>query len=58
MKRLQRRTKRNNITSETSNSIRTNVLSTRVNNFQQMLSLRWQALSPRDQLALAVVSMF
>lgn len=58
MKRLQRRTKRNNITSETSNSIRTNVLSTRVNNFQQMLSLRWQALSPRDQLALAVLSMF
>ena len=58
MKRLQRRTKRNNITSETSNSIGTNVLSTRVNNFQQMLSLRWQALSPRDQLALAVLSMF
>ena len=58
MKRLQRRTKRNNITSETSNSIRTNVLSTRVNNFQQMLSLRWQALSPRDQLALAVLSIF
>lgn len=58
MKRLQRRTKRNNITPETSNSIGTNVLSTRVNNFQQMLSLRWQALSPRDQLALAVLSMF
>ncbi|WP_201539018.1 type II secretion system protein GspM [Psychrobacter sp. 1044] len=58
MKRLQRRTKRNNITSETSNSIGTNVLSTRVNNFQQMLSLRWQALSPRDQLALAVLSIF
>lgn len=58
MKRLQRRTKRNNITSETNNSIGTNVLSTRVNNFQQMLSLRWQALSPRDQLALAVLSMF
>lgn len=58
MKRLQRRTKRNNITLETSNSIGTNVLSTRVNNFQQMLSLRWQALSPRDQLALAVLSMF
>lgn len=58
MKRLQRRTKRNNITSETSNSIGTNALSTRVNNFQQMLSLRWQALSPRDQLALAVLSMF
>ncbi|MFK3989790.1 MULTISPECIES: type II secretion system protein GspM [unclassified Psychrobacter] len=58
MKRLQRRTKRNNITPETSNSIGTNVLSTRVNNFQQMLSLRWQVLSPRDQLALAVLSMF
>ena len=58
MKRLQRRTKRNNITPETSNSIGTNVLSTRVNNFQQMLSLRWQALSPRDQLALAVLSIF
>lgn len=58
MKRLQRRTKRNNITLETSNSIGTNVLSTRVNNFQQMLSLRWQALSPRDQLALAVLSIF
>lgn len=58
MKRLQRLTKRNNITPETSNSIETNVLSTHVNNFQQVLSSRWQALSSRDQLALAVLSMF
>ncbi|MGP5201544.1 type II secretion system protein GspM [Psychrobacter aquimaris] len=58
MKRLQRRTKRNNITPETSKSIGANVLSARVSNFQQVLSLRWQALSSRDQLALAVLSIF
>ena len=58
MKRLQRLTKRNNITPETSNSIETNVLSTHVNNFQQVLSSRWHALSSRDQLALTVLSMF
>ena len=58
MKRLQRRAKHNKMNPETSNGIGSNVLSERMNGFQQVLSSRWQVLSPRDQLALAVLSVF
>lgn len=33
-------------------------LSERLESYQSMLSVRWQALTPRDQLALAVLSLF
>lgn len=58
MKRLQRRAKHNKMNPETSSGIGSNVLSERMNGFQQVLSSRWQVLSPRDQLALAVLSVF
>ncbi|MGP9687606.1 type II secretion system protein GspM [Psychrobacter sp. AOP22-C1-C5] len=58
MKRLQRRFKRNKVTSEVSRDIETNVLSKRMNRFQSVMASRWQALSSRDQLALAVLSAF
>lgn len=58
MKRLQRRAKSNEINPEISNGIGSNVLSERMNRFQHTLSSRWQVLSPRDQLALAVLSIF
>ena len=52
MKRLQRRAKRSVSTPKTS------VFVDRVNSYQNVLSSRWQALSPRDQLALALLSAF
>ena len=58
MKRLQRRIKRSKINPETSGSIEANVLSKRMNRFQTVLASRWQTLSPRDQLALALLSAF
>lgn len=58
MKRLQRRIKRSKINPETSGSIEANVLSKRMNRFQTVLASRWQALSPRDQLALGLLSAF
>lgn len=58
MKRLQRRIKRSKINPEASGSIEANVLSKRMNRFQTVLTSRWQALSPRDQLALALLSAF
>ena len=58
MKRLQRRIKRSKINPETSGSIEANVLSKRMNRFQTVLASHWQALSPRDQLALGLLSAF
>lgn len=58
MKRLQRRTKRNTLNPEASTSVEGNVLTVRMNNFQNLLSSRWKTLPPRDQLALAVLSLF
>lgn len=58
MKRLQRRIKRSKINPEASGSIEANVLSKRMNRFQTVLTSRWQTLSPRDQLALALLSAF
>lgn len=58
MKRLQRRAKRNKINPEASSGIGSNMLSERMNHYQSVLSSRWQALSPRDQLALAILSAF
>lgn len=52
MKRLQRRAKRS-ITAP-----KASAFSERVNSYQNVLSSRWQALSPRDQLALAILSAF
>lgn len=57
MKRLQRRLKRSKVTPETS-STEPRVLSACMSRFQSVMSSRWQALSPRDQLALAVLSTF
>jgi len=56
MKRLQHRTKRNAAVSAT--SIKAHVLSERMNNYQNVLTTRWQGLPPRDQLALAILSVF
>ncbi|WP_201572605.1 type II secretion system protein GspM [Psychrobacter nivimaris] len=56
MKRLQRRTKRNAAVSAT--STKAHVLSERMNNYQNVLTTRWQALPSRDQLALAILSLF
>lgn len=58
MKRLLRRSKRNNVNPAFSSSIETRALSKRMNNFQNILSKRWQSLSPRDQLALIILSTF
>ena len=58
MKRLLRRSKRNNVNPAFSSSIETHALSKRMNNFQNVLSTRWQSLSPRDQLALIILSTF
>lgn len=52
MKRLQRRAKRS------MSAPKTTAFSERVNGYQNVLSSRWQALSPRDQLALAILSAF
>ena len=61
MKILQRRTKRTTVTPEMSDAIvdnKTHVLSAHINRYQNMLSVRWQALSSRDQLALVILSLF
>lgn len=50
MKILQRREKNNAST--------TSVLSGRVNDYQNTLRSRWQALSPRDQMALGILLIF
>lgn len=52
MKRLQRRAKPSASTTKTS------VFVDRVNSYQNVLLSRWQALSPRDQLALVILSAF
>ena len=52
MKRLQRRAERS------VSAPKTSAFSERVNSYQNVLSSRWQALSPRDQLALAILSAF
>ncbi|SLJ84936.1 type II secretion system protein GspM [Psychrobacter sp. DAB_AL43B] len=52
MKILQRFAKRN------ASMPRTSVLSARMTGYQSLLSARWQALSPRDQLALIALSAF
>ncbi len=54
MKRLQRRVKGR---AKNSNSA-ASTLSVRMNSYQDMLSARWQALSPRDQLALGALLLF
>ena len=54
MKRLQRRAKR----SATATNTRAPVLAERMNRYQTVLTTRWQALPPRDQLALAILSVF
>ena len=56
MKRLQRRTKRSAAASTPNTT--THALSDRIGTYQNMLATRWQALPPRDQLALAVLSVF
>lgn len=56
MKRLQRRGK--STTANPESSTATTVLSQRLSAYQNILYSRWQALSPRDQLALAVLSLF
>jgi len=56
MKRLQRRTKRNAAVSV--NSTKAHIFSERMNNYQNVLTTRWQTLPPRDQLALAILSIF
>lgn len=56
MKRLQRRTKRSAAVSAT--NTKTHAFSERMNRYQNMLSTRWQALPPRDRLALAILSIF
>lgn len=53
MKLLQRRAK-----SRAKDSTSANALSERMNSYQNMLSTRWQALSPRDQVALGILLMF
>ena len=58
MKRLLRRSKRNNVNPSFDRSMETHALSKRMNNFQSVLSSRWQALSARDQLALIILSTF
>lgn len=57
MKRLQRRTKHQASKSGASNSD-IGMSSARMSRINHELSLRWQALSPRDQLALAVLFVF
>ena len=52
MKRLQRRAKPSASTPKTSAFV------DRVNSYQNVLLSRWQALSPRDQLALAILLAF
>lgn len=56
MKRLQRRTKRSAAVSAT--NTKTHAFSERMSSYQNVLSTRWQALPPRDQLALAILSVF
>lgn len=58
MKRLKRRAKRTVVPSDNSVGMGSNVLSERMDSYQNILSSRWQALSPRDQLALAILSVF
>jgi type II secretory pathway component PulM len=53
MKLLQRRAK-----SRAKDSSSANVLSDRMNSYQNMLWTRWQALSPRDQFALGILLVF
>lgn len=52
MKILQRRTKRS------STMLQTSALSARITGYQNLLFVRWQALSSRDQLALLLLSAF
>ncbi len=52
MKILQRRTKRS------STMLKTSGLSARITGYQNLLFVRWQALSSRDQLALLLLSAF
>lgn len=56
MKQLQRRTKRSAAVSAT--NTKAHAFSERMSSYQNMLSTRWQALPPRDQLALAILSVF
>ena len=56
MKRLQRLAKRSTIGANT--SPRSSALSTRMSGYQSILATRWQTLSPRDQLALLLLSAF
>lgn len=58
MKRLKRRAKHTVALSDNSIGTGSSVLSERMNSYQNILSSRWQALSPRDQLALAILSAF
>ncbi|MCD1279276.1 MAG: type II secretion system protein M [Psychrobacter sp.] len=58
MKPLQRRAKRNTVTSDNTTSNGSIVLSGHMNRFQSVLSARWRALSSRDQLALTILSIF
>lgn len=64
MNRPQRRNKRNitNLSNSsnmaTSSPVSGNTFSERLSRYQSTLWTRWQALSPRDQLALGVLSLF
>lgn len=57
MKQLRYRRRRHG-GSKTSYETKTGSLSDRMHRYQTVLSTRWQALSPRDQLALTVLSVF
>ena len=56
MKRLQRRPKRNAAVSAP--NAQAHALSERMSSYQNVLATRWQALPSRDQLALAILSVF
>ncbi|MEN6670540.1 type II secretion system protein GspM [Psychrobacter sp. B38] len=58
MKRLQRRMKFTKVNPDVIGSIENHALGTLMNRYQNVLSMRWQSLSPRDQLALAILSAF
>lgn len=57
MKILQRRAKLNQV-KPSSDLLAPKVLSGQVIRYQNLLSARWHALSPRDQLALVILSIF
>ncbi len=58
MKRLKRRVKLSKASPDISSSIENHVLTTLMDRSQSVFSTRWQSLSSRDQLALAILLAF